>query len=85
MDGTSASSELDVLNWIRQFNVKYPVAYDPILNVANLYLQGGFPTFAIIGTQQADSLPRRRRDHRLASWTRRCASIGSALIPGGNV
>ena len=27
----------------------YPVAYDPLLNVANLYLQGGFPTVAIIG------------------------------------
>lgn len=48
MDGTSTSSQLDVLNWVRRFNVRYPVAYDPILNVANLYLQGGFPTFAII-------------------------------------
>ncbi len=49
MDGTSASSEVDVLDWVRRFNVLYPVAYDPILNVANLYLQGGFPTFAVIG------------------------------------
>jgi cytochrome c biogenesis protein CcmG, thiol:disulfide interchange protein DsbE len=49
MDGTSASSELDVLNWVRRFNVQYPVAYDPVLNVANLYLQGGFPTIALIG------------------------------------
>jgi thiol-disulfide isomerase/thioredoxin len=48
IDGTSASSELDVLNWTRRFNVIYPVAYDPLLNVANLYLQGGFPTFAVI-------------------------------------
>jgi thiol-disulfide isomerase/thioredoxin len=52
MDGTSASSELDVLDWIRRFKVVYPVAYDPVLNVANLYLQGGFPTFAIIGTDK---------------------------------
>ena len=52
MDGTSASSENDVLNWIGRFNVRYPVAYDPILNVANLYLQGGFPTFAIIDTRK---------------------------------
>jgi cytochrome c biogenesis protein CcmG, thiol:disulfide interchange protein DsbE len=52
MDGTSSSSELDVLDWIRRFNVQYPVAYDPILNVANLYLQGGFPTIAIIGTDK---------------------------------
>jgi thiol-disulfide isomerase/thioredoxin len=49
MDGVSASSQLDVLNWVRRFNVQYPVAYDPLLNVANLYLQGGFPTFAVIG------------------------------------
>jgi thiol-disulfide isomerase/thioredoxin len=49
MDGTSASSEADVLEWVRRFNVQYPVAYDPLLNVANLYLQGGFPTFAVIG------------------------------------
>lgn len=49
MDGTSASSELDVLEWVRRFHVEYPVGYDPLLNVANLYLQGGFPTIAIIG------------------------------------
>lgn len=49
MDGTTAASQLDVLDWVRRFNVQYPVAYDPLLNVANLYLQGGFPTFAIIG------------------------------------
>lgn len=49
MDGTSTSSENDVLQWVRRFNVQYPVAYDPVLNVANLYLQGGFPTLAVIG------------------------------------
>lgn len=49
MDGTSASSESDVLAWIQRFRVEYPVAYDPLLNVANLYLQGGFPTIALIG------------------------------------
>jgi cytochrome c biogenesis protein CcmG, thiol:disulfide interchange protein DsbE len=49
MDGTSTSSETDVLAWIARFHVEYPVAYDPLLNVANLYLQGGFPTIAMIG------------------------------------
>lgn len=56
MDGTSESSPLDVLNFARQFNVRYPIAYDPLIrepnnpkSVANLYLQGGFPTFAVIG------------------------------------
>lgn len=52
MDGTSPSSQLDVLNWARRFNVGYPVAYDPLLNVANLYLQRGFPTFAVIDKQK---------------------------------
>ena len=49
MDGTSESSQLDVLDWSRRFHAEYPVAYDPLLNVANLYLQGGYPTIAIIG------------------------------------
>lgn len=49
MDGTSASSQLDVLDWTRRFHANYPVAYDPLLNVANLYLQSGFPTIVIIG------------------------------------
>lgn len=56
MDGTSESSPVDVLNFAQQFNVRYPIAYDPLIrepnnpkSVANLYLQGGFPTFAIIG------------------------------------
>ena len=52
MDGVSTSSEADVVNWTRRFNVSYPVAYDPLLNVANLYLESGFPTFAVIGTNK---------------------------------
>ncbi len=48
MDGVSESSQLDVLNFVQHFKVQYPVGYDPILDVANLYLQGGFPSFAII-------------------------------------
>ena len=56
MDGTSESSPLDVLNFAQRFNVRYPIAYDPLVadpndpkSVANLYLQGGFPTFVVIG------------------------------------
>ncbi len=49
MDGTSASSQADLVQWRQRFNAEYPVAYDPLLNVANLYLQGGFPTLAVIG------------------------------------
>jgi membrane protease YdiL (CAAX protease family)/thiol-disulfide isomerase/thioredoxin len=48
MDGTSTSSGADIVEWTRRFNVRYPVTYDPALNVASLYLQGGFPTIVLI-------------------------------------
>jgi cytochrome c biogenesis protein CcmG, thiol:disulfide interchange protein DsbE len=48
MDGTSAASQNDLLAWIKKFDVKYPVAYDPLTAVADLYLQGGCPTIAVI-------------------------------------
>lgn len=48
IDGRSPSSEQDVLNFVNRFNVQYPVAYDSSLQVANMYLQGGFPTMAVI-------------------------------------
>jgi hypothetical protein len=34
---------------MEKFNVTYPVAFDSTLDVANKYLQGGFPTVVIIG------------------------------------
>jgi cytochrome c biogenesis protein CcmG, thiol:disulfide interchange protein DsbE len=49
MDGQSAESQFDVLNFQIRFSVKYPIgAYDPNLAVAKLYLKGGYPTIAII-------------------------------------
>ena len=48
MDGASPASEEDVLNFRSRFHVRYPIAYDGSLTVANLYLQGGFPTIAVI-------------------------------------
>jgi cytochrome c biogenesis protein CcmG, thiol:disulfide interchange protein DsbE len=48
MDGSGQSSEQDVLNFVQALNVKYPVAYDGSLEVANKYLQGGFPTLVVI-------------------------------------
>lgn len=49
MDGRTPSSQQDVGNFISAFNVQYPVAlYDPSLQTANEYLQGGFPTMAVI-------------------------------------
>ena len=53
MNGTSAASQADVLAWIQKFNVKYPVAYDQLDAVAGLYLQGGFPTIAVINTSKS--------------------------------
>lgn len=49
MDGASPESQFDVLNFTIKFNVKYPIGiYDPNLTVAKLYLQGGYPTVAIV-------------------------------------
>ena len=56
MDGTSPSSQLDVLNFQQRFHVSYPIAaYDPSLTAANLYLAGGFPTMAVIAKNKTIS------------------------------
>jgi len=50
MDGSSPESEADLLAFQERFNVQYPIAvFDPQLTAANLYIQGGYPTIAIIG------------------------------------
>jgi thiol-disulfide isomerase/thioredoxin len=50
MDGTSAESPFDVLNFVMAFKVKYPIGeYDPNLTIAKLWLKGGYPTIAVIG------------------------------------
>jgi thiol-disulfide isomerase/thioredoxin len=48
IDGTSPESQLDVNRFGAQFNVRYPIAFDPDLKVAGLYLKDGFPTFVLI-------------------------------------
>ena len=48
MDGTSAESAADVVEFTQRFNTRYPVAYDPELKVMNAYLQGGYPTIVVI-------------------------------------
>ena len=50
MDGTTAASQADVLAFVQKFGVRYPVAYDGDLTVAKKYLQGGFPTIVVIGS-----------------------------------
>jgi thiol-disulfide isomerase/thioredoxin len=49
MDETQPESQADVVAFMEKFNVTYPVAFDSTLDVANKYLQGGFPTVVIIG------------------------------------
>jgi thiol-disulfide isomerase/thioredoxin len=51
-DGRSTASQADVLDWASRYKVQYPVAYDADQTVANLYLQGAFPTFAIVDTKK---------------------------------
>jgi len=48
MDGSSPESQLDVNRFGQQFQVRYPIAFDPDLKVAQLYLEGGFPTLVLI-------------------------------------
>jgi len=55
MDGDSPASAADVLKFATIFNVKYPIAYDGRLAVADLYLQGGYPTIAVIDAKKTVS------------------------------
>lgn len=71
MDGRTPSSEQDVLNFVSAFHVQYPVAYDGSLTVAKEYLQGGFPTLAVIG--------RDKRIAYLTSGETTYAELASAL------
>lgn len=48
LDGTTPESQNDVNQFGAQFQVRYPITYDPDLKVAHLYLQGGFPTLVLI-------------------------------------
>jgi thiol-disulfide isomerase/thioredoxin len=48
IDGNTPASQADVIAFAQKFSVAYPVAYDPDLKVANLYLQTGFPTVVMI-------------------------------------
>jgi thiol-disulfide isomerase/thioredoxin len=48
-DESSPASQADVTDFMNKFNVRYPIAFDPNLDVAKKYLQGGFPTIVLIG------------------------------------
>ena len=48
MDEESPISRADVEKFVRLLKVRYPVAYDPKLAVAQKYLQAGFPTIVVV-------------------------------------
>jgi thiol-disulfide isomerase/thioredoxin len=48
IDGTHPESQVDVAKFGQQFDVRYPIAFDPEMKVSQLYLQGGFPTLVLI-------------------------------------
>lgn len=48
MDGSTPESQADVIHFQQEFDVKYPIAFDPTLDVAEKYLQGGYPTLVVI-------------------------------------
>jgi thiol-disulfide isomerase/thioredoxin len=49
MDRTSPETQADVMNFVQQFSVRYPVAFDANLDVARKYFQQGYPSIIIIG------------------------------------
>ncbi|HEY0798666.1 MAG TPA: TlpA disulfide reductase family protein [Candidatus Baltobacteraceae bacterium] len=49
MDHVSSSSQADVMNFVQQFSVQYPVAFDANMDVAHKYMQAGYPTIIVIG------------------------------------
>ena len=48
VDGSSPETQNDVNGFGEHFAVRYPVAFDPDLKVAQLYLKAGFPTLVLI-------------------------------------
>jgi thiol-disulfide isomerase/thioredoxin len=50
MDSTSPENQADVIAFTAKYGARYPVAFDPDLDVAKKYLQGGFPTIVLIGS-----------------------------------
>jgi cytochrome c biogenesis protein CcmG/thiol:disulfide interchange protein DsbE len=49
IDQTQPESQADVIAFMTQFKATYPIAFDPNLDVARKYLEGGFPTLVLIG------------------------------------
>jgi cytochrome c biogenesis protein CcmG, thiol:disulfide interchange protein DsbE len=52
VDGSSPENQADINAWVQKLGVTYPVAFDPDLQIANQYLQGGYPTIVMIDTNK---------------------------------
>jgi thiol-disulfide isomerase/thioredoxin len=52
IDGSSPENQADVNAWVQKLGVTYPIAYDPDLQIANQYLQGGYPTIVMIDSHK---------------------------------
>lgn len=48
MDGSTPESQADVIKFQQEFEAKYPIAYDPTMDVAGKYLSNGYPTLVVI-------------------------------------
>lgn len=49
IDRTGPESQADVIAFAEKYKATYPIAFDPSLDVAHKYLQGGYPTLVLIG------------------------------------
>jgi cytochrome c biogenesis protein CcmG/thiol:disulfide interchange protein DsbE len=52
MDRMSPASQADVTDFAKTFGASYPVAYDPSLQIAKRFFDGGYPTIVIIGADK---------------------------------
>jgi thiol-disulfide isomerase/thioredoxin len=52
VDGSSPENQADINAWVQKLGVTYPVAFDPDLQIANQYLQGGYPTIVMIDSHK---------------------------------
>jgi thiol-disulfide isomerase/thioredoxin len=52
MNHDGPESQADVNTFAQQFAVRYPIAFDPQLKVAQAYLKEGFPTIVLIGADK---------------------------------
>ena len=52
VDGSSPENQADIDAWVQKLGVTYPIAYDADLQIANQYLQGGYPTIVMIDSHK---------------------------------